>query len=104
MLRETAFWSAPALDPPDAADVINSRPAMVLSFEFSDVEVDGETGIDEAAPIPGSSPGMTNLYRALRLGSGVIASAAGPCRLPRCRKVLEGLVGDDGFEPPTPSV
>jgi 2-furoyl-CoA dehydrogenase large subunit len=44
-LRETVFWNAPALDPPDATDIINSSAVYGFVFDFCGVEVDRETGI-----------------------------------------------------------
>ena len=43
-LRETAFWSMPELEPPDADDRVNSSGAYGFIFDFCGAEVDRDTG------------------------------------------------------------
>jgi 2-furoyl-CoA dehydrogenase large subunit len=44
VLRETAFWSADVLAPPNASEEINSSAAHGLVFDLAGVEVDRDTG------------------------------------------------------------
>ena len=43
-LRETVFWSPAALQPPNAADEINSSAIYGFVFDFCGVEIDRDTG------------------------------------------------------------
>jgi 2-furoyl-CoA dehydrogenase large subunit len=43
-LRETVFWSPAALEPPNAADEINSSAVYGFVFDFCGVEIDRDTG------------------------------------------------------------
>jgi 2-furoyl-CoA dehydrogenase large subunit len=44
-LRETVFWNPAGLDPPNAADEINSSAVYGFVFDFCGVEIDRDTGM-----------------------------------------------------------
>jgi 2-furoyl-CoA dehydrogenase large subunit len=44
-LRETVFWSPSVLEPPNAADEINSSAVYGFVFDFCGIEVDRDTGV-----------------------------------------------------------
>jgi 2-furoyl-CoA dehydrogenase large subunit len=44
-LQETVFWNSSVLEPPDAADEINSSAVYGFVFDFCGVEVDRDTGV-----------------------------------------------------------
>jgi 2-furoyl-CoA dehydrogenase large subunit len=44
-LRETVFWSPSVLEPPNAADEINSSAVYGFAFDLCGIEVDRDTGV-----------------------------------------------------------